>query len=304
MTLIEVLIAIFILAIGLVGILALFPVAVDGVGTVLKRSHGADLAENASVALAMGGVKLYASGATNDWRPVDAAGHTVKFADDTLPAAPVSGWKDWPEAISKINAAAAGDTTKTYEPAARRYFQIPRDLVVDAGDGDAARRTFLDRTGDLVSPASVAGETALSDGYGWSATLMPIDATIDASTRYRVQIAIWRRHELTYYGPTAGFNVKFAKDKNDGDDQSVATLQSVPDGFTDRVVVGDYIRRRDIGVWHKITAVLEDAGKVEIRVTPDLSPDTPTGQPKEFEIASRRWLVGLYETMIDPSVKY
>ncbi len=61
MTLIEVLIATFILALGLVGIMSLVPVAIRQAGDALQPSYAASVAHNAKVSLMRGQLDLYSS---------------------------------------------------------------------------------------------------------------------------------------------------------------------------------------------------------------------------------------------------
>ena len=252
MTLLEVLIGIFVLTVGLLGILTLFPVSIDSVGTMMKRTNAAQVASSAAVSLQKGAIKLYNDDYSNNWGRVrNAVSNYCIESSNCSNKVLYNAFEDWPDAISQ---AAFGSNN----------FQIPRDLAVDATMHD----------GNVVT-----AEWA-PDGYGWTASFVPMDTVINRRTRYRVQIAVWRRYRVATFK---------ADDGCTGDTFKLQSDQS------ETLLPGDFICDLS-GIWHKIESV--DGVTVKTITTPAAS--AMPAKDADILTAGRWWLIALYDTNVYP----
>jgi len=266
MTLIEILIAAGILALGMVGILSLFLLAIHNVSTAVSRTVGASVARQAAVSLehysldlaaldtpavaSVGGIDLDGSGAN-----VCGAISTVANVGD--------GWAD-------------------------PCFRLPEGCILpDALKGDAA--------GNCV-------KVRWNPDYGWTATFLPIDAgdpvVITDRTRYCVQIAIWRHHklfseEVIGTGPGSPPTGAFTSGS------PVVVIGNESPEFWTRVKPGDYIRHADVGVWYQI-AELNEPDPGDVTLSGNFWHPVPGPLSGAVEVASRLRLIGLYDAALRP----
>lgn len=298
LTFTEMLFAAGILAIGVLGIMSLVPVAMRQVADTSANTLGPLIAKNALISLQHGQL---------DMADYDAADYTA-LADSVLfntgyrrgrtglnigADTPLVGYSGWSEAIYQyhVDGTAVGNDSPS-PPGDNPTFQIPGGMDYLHTD------TWQDLFGRPDRPPFIP--VAWASAHGWTAVFLPISAggdLITPFTTYRVQIAVWRqpkwrknaRKLLLYAGTRDGAFI-------DGDAGVVLS-----GGDIARADVGDYIRLDDYGVWYRINGIEHDTSQPEVTLaTPFQHPSggpLPTGS---VSIASSFKLIGLYEGQIGP----
>ena len=205
MTLIEILIAVGILAFGMFGILTMFPVAIRNVQTNFGNTRAAGVARQVSSALQQGELTLQ----PDVWNMLtDTSNDTdVRIADvgsDSI------NWADYKSIGALINAATDGPIASVQ---AGNGYQSP-SFKVGALNPDAGTLTdkpWLYSTQndnpEPVMPIYRPGTGGLQQtDFGWSATFLPLSMPLNRNTLYRAQIAVWRDYQLKY-GPQDNIEV-------------------------------------------------------------------------------------------------
>lgn len=302
LTLVEILIAMGILAFGLFGILTLFPIAIRNISTATGRTFAATVAKSAMASIQIGYLDIWDHKlSSTDSRAARNQADEPDLKDPEIAGYLYSVYNTYqvvPQLSTAIyNYALSAGVVGDGSTAALKTFRIPDDLddATIAGDQD----------GNLVIP-SWAPE------YGWTATFlpMPIGPTIDAHTRYRVQIAVWRKYELKWEGSLGEINkfpspAAFDGQDSDGDgeidDSSEACLIEVLPQLCAKAATGDYIRLDDLGIWYRIEDVDDENNFVKLAVPfhHHAAQAAPLSGPAS--IASRFKLLGVYETIIGPN---
>lgn len=326
MTLVEILIAVGILAFGMFGILTMFPVAIRNVQTNFGNTRAAGVARQVTSAMQQGEITL----APDVWNtPTDmknnlgAGGAPVDWS--TLGLTGGNPPKSIGAVIYQAEQGNIGGLTtadRVGNGAGNPAFQIG---AVDPTNTGGMPWLYTTLGGD-PSPVVPIYRPGITDGdgepeqtdFGWSATFMPLTdqnnnltdgVQVGPSTLYRAQISVWRDHQLKY-GPT-GVTVDtlwgYDGNDNDGDGtdddptehQMILLTQPIPDANP-----GDYIRINRHGVWYKIEAIgqvggqprlVELVGKYQIPGGGALAGTNPT-----VSIASHYRLLGTFETMVGP----
>jgi len=269
MTLVEILIAMGILAFGLFGILTLFPIAIRNVSTATGRTSAATVAKSVMTSLQSGYLDLWSHklSSTDDRTEVTA---------DPLLEEPASAALYW------IYASGFGTPIAPQFSRVIQYFAARGGTV---GDG-STDSTF--RIPDNLANKTDVGDGNLvkpdwAPGYGWTATFLPLSTPIGPDTSYGVQIAVWREYKLKWQD-----NAEFIP----GDD--TVRVASRTDARP-----GDYIRLDRLGIWYRIQGVNDDDKTVEL-VVPFKHPSGGVLRGPA-SIASRFKLVGVYETVVGPT---
>ena len=261
-TLIEILIAVGVLAIGIIGILTFFPVAIRNISVAVSRTVAASVGKSVVVSLNHYAIDLSVID------PDNLAGNpagTISAGADTFV---LDGTRDsWTDALLGFDGDVGnGDGTDS--------FKIP--------DGVTLPKVLRTSAGTTVA---VPGK----DEYSWSATFLPIpmDAAIDDSTIYSVQIAVWRNHELfTGLGlPTGTFE--------NGNDE--VDISGEADEFWDAAKPGNFIRHTGMGIWCQIKD--RNSGADTVTLSRNFY-HTSASISGSVEVASRFRLVALYDTTV------
>jgi len=269
MTLVEILIAMGILAFGLFGILTLFPIAIRNISTATGRTSAATVAKSVMTSLQSG--------------YLDLRSHKLSSTDNRteVTADPVL---DEPSGAALYWIYTSGFGTST-DPRFSRVIQYFAAQGGTVGDG-STDSTF--RIPDNLANKTDVGDGNLvkpdwAPGYGWTATFLPLSDDIDEHTCYRVQIAVWREYQLKWQG-----DAEFTP----GDDtvQVASRTDAKP---------GDYIRLDKLGIWYRIQGVNDDNKTVELAVPFKHPSGGVLSGPAS--IASRFKLVGIYETVVGPT---
>lgn len=306
MTLIEILIAMGILAVGMLGILALFPLAVRSISVAVNRTLGAAAAKNMIVSLRQYSIDLSQAGA-GPYGQIDMGGAGTAYLDGS------SG---------TLSGALAGYHANT--PLGHGYpvatFRIPEDLSNGAA--------LASRFNGLALPVSFHEDVGVSavfvplpsdddvDGYadedppgttpanfdGDGATDedgIAVGGTVTDQTLYSVQVAAWR-------------DCKLLTDIDDGspgyvtgtfsfDNPTRVAIDDENEDFWNKVKDGDYIRHHDYGIWYQIHDVDRANSRVVLSQPFRHSVLVNAGQtlgPAQVDLASRWNLVGLYNAVV------
>jgi len=182
-TLIEILIALVVLLVGIVGILALFPVGIESTRTAVQDSHAAILAESIHHAIVIGMREASGTDVTlvHDGCPNDPMRYTF-----TLPTAPA------------VEHHPSSAITGYAGPGAPRIFQLGRRT----GDGQAEAAVedpLADiRGAESTAPADAStGSDATIDyaQYYWDFYISQMtDASGGTLPLYQFRIRIWRNY--------------------------------------------------------------------------------------------------------------
>jgi len=289
MTLIEILIAMGVLAFGLFGILTLFPLAIRNISTAVGRTTSGAVAKNTIASLQEGVLTLgEEEGEGNGKGKGKGKGPKKpkvrgKYFHDIYNSFPGRG-HHFGLILNyyRKNGGSVGDGGPGGKPA----FQVPRCL--------SNREELGDEHGNVIKPY-------WARGYGWEATFLPLSDDIDEQTRYRVQIAVWSDYGLLWEGNATFWGADGQDNDADGqideDDEALTViLELAPDEDPPRVRTDDYIRVDSHGIWYKIESVDGNIIKLASRFK----------HPKKgfkkvsSSIASRFKLVGVYETVVGP----
>jgi len=316
-----------ILAFGLCGILTLFPLAIRNTQMALDRTSESAVARNAIASL----TRLGLAGIEGRVYPVVPQVTTSTGAYLLTDATQFSGIS---EAIFKHHRSApdfsncVGDDS-SYPRGGGPWpsFKIPGDFANEA----AFRDVDGDGHGDLVS-------VPWNPGLGWTAVFMPIsedddgdtffdedwwnsgvdddtdgpsdeDDLVMPTTRYRVQVAVWRNYGLIYDGadPSGTYVGTFWGGDgadNDGDTNvdeadEQTTIELAWDPSDARPA--DYVRFDSHGFWYEIEE-LKDAptagNHLVVLKRPFKHPSAQDFQNVPVSVASRWKLVHLEETVV------
>jgi len=283
MTLIEILIAMFILAIGLMGILATLNVTVQNVKIAENQTTGPNVARQAIVSLRSGYIDLVKdvgnaiSTRPNTWNP------TITTSSGDIPLYTLA---NWPNAIYEYSGTHKGDGTDTY----KQTFQLPWDLSDPTLDGEG--------DGNTIPTSGVSR-------FSWTATFMPLEEPpVNIRTSYRVQITLWRKYDLIYdheFQPAVlAFTDLPTGQTHIALGQSAAGSNSEEE-FAANVMVGDFIRIDEVGLWYHISEIEDIAdGSVGVIVKGIYTHPRRNDVHSTVSIASKSRLIGLYETVITP----
>jgi len=284
MTLIEILMGTFILSVGLMGVLSMFPVAIRAVEETSNQITGPGIGRDVAVGLSHGTLDIYADLASDS---DDRSGVRVpEILTDaaTNTTTPLHFFSSWSEAIAYADINSKGIGTLD-DPT----FQLPWDLAnpEDVGDGRVVTVPW-------------------ADGYGWTATFLPDYTPVDENTSYRVQIAVWRNYELipqdeavkgTFHGRSARDNGVDDDEDGEIDELNETFYVSLNQAVAD-VDVGDHVRLNDHGVWYQITGIKKN--KKGLWLAGMFDPGKDSAQTGYVSFASRFKLVGLFETTVGP----
>lgn len=273
LTLIEILIAMGILAFGLFGILTLFPVAIRNISIATGRTTAGGVAKSAITSLQSGYLDIRGHWLTSE---DEVAGQDNWTVNPRLAGAPLYAIYDFymisPQFCRAIEYfAASGGIVGDGSTEQERTFQLPKDLD--------------DTDGDVIEPIR-------APDYGWTATFLPLSNMIDPRTRYRVQIAVWRDYDLRYDGSGGNFTGSFQRNAGHTDDSVQLhwlALDAKP---------GDYIRLDRHGIWYRIESI-NDAHDIVKLAVPFKHP-SGVSLSGPVSIASGFKLLGVYETGIGP----
>ncbi len=305
MTLIEILIAMGILAIGMMGILTLFPLAIRNISIAVNRTMGAAVAKNAIASLSMYAVDLSRLDAS--FPPVvigEVAADGTNNGSNVLLEG-VGGNMSW-----AIYAYHTDNPPGIGHGVPRRSFQMPDDLA----NADAVGRDFDGKPG--VDAVTVPWHT----DFGWTATFLPMpvnddpgnddladedpvdgidndgdlstdedDVNITPTTIYAVQVAVWRNYRLIYpaaAAPTGTFK----------SGESEVSILGADAEFWTKVKPGDFIRHKDHGIWYQIAEL--SGGSVFLAGEFSHPVDSISG---DVEVASRFRLVAIYDSAVGGS---
>jgi len=262
MTLMEILVATGILAMGMMGICALLPLGIRNTATSVDRTIGASVAKTAITSLQHETVDLGFGTAA-----------TVLDCLDKLDGTPGN--------IAKAILYYKNDGNTIDRGSA---FVIPGFLSNASQFG----------TSDVVilKEWDEANTKWVETEYYWAATFIPLGTdTINESTVYVCQVAIWRKYELLIDGVEAGGpDLHFsAKSKN-------VDVIGPPATFWDKIRVGDYVRGEKQMLWYKVAA-LDEAGDTLVLAAPF---PFNFGMTQTADVASRFKLIALYNTVIYP----
>lgn len=324
MTLMEVLVAVIVLAVGMSGVLALFPIAVDSVGTMSKRTHADTIARNAITSLKAGRLRMWGIQDDNDVETT--YGLTAPLGDwcvrnaTGIAAVKVGEFVDWPQAI-----ALAGGYSRT------RGFKIPEDLVpyadffnydggvpVSVSPVTVKTWTWTDfktyQVNQAVRPTKPNGYCYVATTAGNSGGVEPTWPEKDGATLTDDGVQwVCRWNYPPGYGWTATFLPDFDSiTRNSNYDVQIAVWRkfvakdcSIMSGasgdtvtlsvdFSSWLLPGDYIRSKDkVGVWYRIASVNGKTIKTVGNHGFDSAVDTA-------QCASHLWLTKLYQTRIYP----
>jgi len=276
MTLIEILMGTFILSVGLMGILSMFPVAMRAVEQTGGQTTGPAAGRNAALSLEMG--------------EVDVWDYHDEYLDGRfrIKGTALTSWWHWPEAVYAYAQAYASS--------------------VDGTENNPTFRIGGEMTGLLLDDAPLEYVPFADTDYGWTATFLPLsDVTVTLDrTGYRVQIAVWRNYRsLIYSGVGRGYEYVYSGSTTRITIKDGATAAPGELEFAQRVSAGDYLRLDTLGIWYRIVEV-EDPPKdgdnyLHVVVAGNVI------HPRESDlrnllspisVASRFNLVGLYETVV------
>ena len=327
MTLIEILMAMGIFMLGVIGILTLFPVAIRNISIAVNRTIGAAVAKNAIASMRFFAIDLY-------WIPSGVA--TINATSDIELDGRFGSSFSHAVRDYHLDAIASGGTDGRYLGHGIYHdpFKIPEDVELpDVLKGDI--------NGD-GTPEYVA--VPWHPDFGWTATLRPMPKddnvppnaladeapagigagddppNIDDNTAYQTQIAVWRNYALIDSAGTTGISAK-GKFHPYGENQYKTprldtfvyiTLGGAGADLWNRVKPGDYIRHKGHGVWYQIAYVQPGAvlspydgvtydGQI-ILARAYSHPFAREAAPLEGEVqfANRFRLVALYDTVIGP----
>jgi len=313
MTLIEILMAMGIFMLGVIGILTLFPVAIRNISIAVNRTIGAAVAKNAIASMRLFAIDLY-------WVPSDFA--TIHATSDIELDGRFGSSFSHAVRDYHLDAIASGGTDGRYLGHGIYHdpFKIPEDVELsDVLKGDI--------NGD-GTPEYVA--VPWHPDFGWTATLRPMPKddnvppnaladeapagigagddppNIDDNTAYQTQIAVWRNYALIDSAGTTGISAKgkfhpAPQYLVDQDRVAITDVGGAGSDLWNRVKPGDYIRHRRHGVWYQIAEVLPATGEI-ILTKAYAHPFAREAAPLEGEVqfANRFRLVALYDTVIGP----
>jgi len=313
MTLVEILIAIGVLAVGMMSICALLPLGIRNTASSVDKTVAASVAKTVVASL-----KYYSIDLTSG---LDAFIGGQKLADAGSLAKAIydyhmDGLADTPPGrIIGIYPLSDGEKC--------RPFMIPQDVLLDPDMlGGAAPHFYVKYYDD---------STLTTCSYGWTATLMPalvvdddgdgrcdedwpdgldndgnngVDEDpphITQTSAYRMQIAVWRvGGGLLDLGD---FDYLAAITMSNG--SKIITVKAGTEG--DKLLrlakPGDYVMREYHGLWYRIAVVDESNRKIILEkrfYTPFLPQDTPLDVCGHLKLASRFRLVALYDALIAP----
>lgn len=322
MTLIEILIAMGIMMLGMLGILTLFPIAIRSMSKAVNRTLGAAAAKNAIVSMSLYCIDLtdtavYAD--TGVYGILDVNGDGSYDADDDfLLDADNTQW-NLSQALYGFDADASHTIGHGWPDAS---FKLPDDLLNKA---KVAKDFDKDGTVDAIP---VDWHTDI----GWTATFVPVpvDSDIDGygdedpkvgvdrddsdglspyddpvnitdQTLYAVQVAVWRNYKLF---ESIGANPKGTF----GYQSPYVGISDVNGEFWNKVKTGDYLRYHAHGVWYQIQEVDKSNTRVKLAedyrhaVLTDLNPHplgtSDTLGPVKIDVASRWRLIALHDAVV------
>ena len=310
MTLIEILIAMGIFTIGVMGILTLFPVAIRNVSVAVNRTMGAAVAKNAIASIRLYAIDLsvapgvYATIGTPSFITLDGrSGVSFSHAIRDYHRHATKG-RYLGQGVYHDSFKIPGDVTlpASLSGGGGGYVAVPWHQ--DMGWTATLRPTPKDGDGDGVADEDPKGvdkfdvdhEFVDDDGDDpGDGTLTDEDEpNIDDDTVYQAQIAVWRNYALV---ASAGVTADFGNDSR--------TVDIAHGGDTDlwnKVKPGDYIRHVGHGVWYQIAQVLPGAGLADGQIVLSEKFSHPFAAPLSgpIELANRFRLVALYDTVVGP----
>jgi prepilin-type N-terminal cleavage/methylation domain-containing protein len=247
MTMIEILVAVGLLGVGMMGICALLPVSIRNTSQTVNKSVAASVAQTALSSLRQSCLNLSPEAFdSGDFATISGAARSFSLngQDATLS-----------EAIYQYDEQ-DGNTVST-----DHGFQLPQDL---AGEEDL-------HDGNVVFYGS--GQ----NGYGWSATLIPQEQPVGPDTTYTLQIAVWRSYRLIADGITGHTQTNGAS--------RFHVTGSAPSDFWDAVGKGDCLRLKSQGVWYRISRVdEEDRDLIVSGDLPNVGPHSPCEVASQFRL--------------------
>ena len=317
MTLIEILIAMGILAMGLFGVLSLFPVAIRNVGMSVNRTKAVGMATDAIYSMRQRHLNMQMVGFTGV-RTADTERFKVATNPNVTRLSTLTGMRSFPHLIQWFIATNGNDAVGWGAPVGSGRLSGPtfkighRDfLFYDWNPEDDT----IDNDGyvPVLEYDHLSGEW-LPTQFGWTATFLPLDDNFNAATaqevaktNYRVQVAVWRNYKLRYDGSLPQGDRRYRRldaELNGDAAQRIVTLNApVPNARP-----GDYFRVDMHGVWYRIESI---SGNEVTLVAPFRHPAAQSvgdpvfdpgaaADPITVSIASSHRLIGIYEALITP----
>ncbi|MFP4028714.1 MAG: prepilin-type N-terminal cleavage/methylation domain-containing protein [Candidatus Brocadiia bacterium] len=279
-TLVEILIAIGILAVGMMGICAIFPLAIRNVTTAKNRYVADSIGRSAIVSL-----KQYSLHLSDGYgRGQFSNGKTKTLGD-----------QPWDNMCAALHDFCSTETRGhgNMNPT----FQIYPDAVHTDSDLDGSDYVKCPENPD----------------YGWTATLTPVpfdddgdgksdengpapgddpyaENGIKQDTNWNVQVAVWRNYKIEDDSGSATFT------------QDSQWVEFTTDPDWDEIRAQDYLRSTEVGIWYRIAAIDQSNSRVRL-VRAFKNPTLDDGGQltgHTVEIASRHHLVALYSSTINP----
>lgn len=312
MTLIEILIAMGILAMGLFGVLSLFPVAIRNVGMSVNRTRAVGIAEDAIYSMRNKHLDMRMLSDMVS-RTGNENADTERFTVATSIAPQLSdltGMRSFPHLIQWFMAQKSQDAVGWGCPAGTGKLPGPTFKIGDPKflfynwnpqDDQADNAGFVpvleyDHLSDQWMPSQ----------FGWTASFLPLDADFDAQTSYRVQVAVWRNYDLRYGSDDTNdprYRELSEELEGDGTQPEVVLNRPVPEARP-----GDYFRVDMHGVWYRIESVEEDNGHGVVNLVAPFRHPAGAGafdpgsapDPLSVSIASSNRLIGIYDSLLTP----
>jgi prepilin-type N-terminal cleavage/methylation domain-containing protein len=265
MTLIEILIAVGILALGMMGICALLPLGIRNTASSVNQTVAASVGSTAIISLQKNVIDL-------------------SRIDNSLGTQ-----------LLGIITGQTLDGSKTLVSLIKQYSDAHSPPGIDCGYGFLIPN-YLDNATDFGNGKVVvfrkwdaAKSVWVNTDYSWSAALVPPEGEpVSDTTTYTAQVAIWYQYDLLYSGASVTLHYN--------PHSTIVNVQSAPADFWTRVKAGDYVRGNKHGIWYAI-AELKPANNELVIAT-----EWPYnyGATVSAEVASRFRLIAIYDTTIRP----
>lgn len=273
-SLIEILIAVGVLAIGMMGIASLFPLAIRNNAVAVNTTTGASVGRTATLSLSHDAVDV---GLLEEPGEDDTTGIVGQVTTSGVT-------HDLDGSPGQLHNALAGRTISK-----KRGFSLPAELDNTDEFGTQKISGVINAIDDRVWDGSVWRKT----GRSWSAVLIPQDSVIDLSTTYTAQVAVWKNVDI------------LGKADADYAANRFGNVRPTTDRFWGEIEPGDYVCRakgnHPVGVWHRIEEI--DPANEDLHLKSSLSSEvvnlsSTTDSGEILWVASRVKLISLYDCVI------
>jgi type II secretory pathway pseudopilin PulG len=297
MTLVEILIAVGIMSLGMIGIAALFHLAVRNITTAGHRTIAAAVVQNALSSMRTCSLDLsvapdqYATitigvGDTRDLKgqPTDSLAWILAYYHEQKAPTPGGGIGHG-HYLDTFQIPRVGVVTlpPNLNGQSNKYVACPWDK--DYGWTATIRPTPIDEDGDGV--ADEDPPDGVDNDGDWQTD--EDGPNVSRQTVWQVQVAAWRLYRLT--AGTGAVSATFHRDS-----RTVDIVGESAD-FWNRVKTGDFIRHRRYGVWYRIAGLNPSLDQVRL-VEPFTHPFADLSGPADF--ASRFHLISVCDSTIGP----